>query len=403
MAKTIIIDSLTGSRTPFLRGILTRSLQNSGLPFEKAYQIASIARDELQDKAEYESLALRAMVVDLLGHEGLFECITRYSEKLPPAGQLSVIDHDGTITGFSISENKRLLVSCGLTVEESTTVIGRLIDSLKKEEKQKLLVDQIEYRIYKILHNEFGPPYDSHYLVWKEFTRSGKPLLLLLGGATGSGKSTIATEIAHSLNIIRTQSTDMLREVMRIMIPPKLIPALHTSSFNAWSTLPNVQTKENSGDKELINGFTTQAEYLSVCAEAVCSRALKERVSLILEGIHIQPSFVDKITSDSDSVVVMIMLAILKQGQLKKQIRGRGKQTPGRRAKRYLKNIDEIWSIQSYLLGEADRCEIPIVVNDDIERATREIMSIIVCQLAKTYTSTPEELFGIPIEIGEKK
>ncbi len=394
MAKTIIIDSLTGSRTPFLRGILTRSLQNSGLPFEKAYQIASTARDELGELMEFESLALREMVVDLLGREGLFECISRYSEKLPPAGQLSVIDHDGTVTVFSISESKRLLMSCGLTMEESTTVIGRLIDSLKKEEKQKLLIDQIEYRIYKILHHEFGPPYDSNYLVWKEFTRSGKPLLLLIGGATGSGKSTIATEIAHSLSIIRTQSSDMLREVMRIMIPPKLMPGLHTSSFNAWSTLPTIQEKKIPEDKELIDGFTMQAEYLSVCAEAVFSRALKERVSLILEGIHIQPSFLDKMPVDPDSVVVMVMLAVLKQGQLKKQIRGRGEKIPGRRAKRYLKSFNEIWSIQSYLLGEADRYEVPIVVNDDKERATSEIMSIVVSQLAKTFTATPEDLFG---------
>ncbi len=395
MAKTVIIDSLTGSRTPFLRGILTRSLQNSGLPFEKAYKIASIARDELLDQSEFQSLALREMVVDLLAREGLFDCVTRYSEKLLPAGQITVIDHDGSTTGFSTSENKRLLESCGLTSDEATTVMGRLVDSLKKEDKQELPVDQVEYRIYKILNNEFGPPYDANYLVWKEFIRSGKPLLLLIGGATGSGKSTIATEIAHSLNIVRTQSTDMLREVMRIMIPPKLLPALHTSSFNAWSTLPNIQDKKSPGDKVLMDGFTMQSEFISVSAEAVLSRALKERVSLILEGIHIQPGFLEKVPVASDASVVMIMLAVLKQGQLKRQIRGRGDKVPGRRAKRYLKNFDEIWSIQSYLLGEADRCEIPIVVNDDKEKATREIMGIIVSQLAKSCKSTPEELFSI--------
>ena len=32
-------------------------------------------------------------------------------------------------------------------------------------------------------------------------------------------RSTISAEIAHRLDIVRTQSTDMLREVMRLMFP----------------------------------------------------------------------------------------------------------------------------------------------------------------------------------------
>ncbi len=395
MAKTFIIDSLTGSRTPFLRGILTRSLQNSGIPFKKAYELASVARDGLVGKSEFQSLALREMVVDLLAHEGFFDCIGRYSEKFSPSGQLSIIDHDGSVTGFSTSEKRRQLESCGLSADEAAIVIGRLLDSLKKEGDLVLPLTEVEYRVYKILQNEFGPPYDANYLVWKEFMRSGKPLILLIGGATGSGKSTIATEIAHNLNIVRTQSSDMLREVMRMMIPPKLLPALHTSSFNAWKTMPNRRTTEKPSDRALLNGFTTQSELLSVSAEAVLNRALKERVSLILEGIHIQPNLLEKMPSFADATVVMVMLAVLKQGQLKKQIRGRGDHVPERRAKRYLKNFDEIWSIQSFLLSEADRCQVPIVVNDNKERALKEIMGIVVSQLAKNCTSTPEQLFGI--------
>ena len=30
----------------------------------------------------------------------------------------------------------------------------------------------------------------------------------------------------------------MLREVMRTMIPQRLLPVLHASSFNAWQELP---------------------------------------------------------------------------------------------------------------------------------------------------------------------
>ncbi len=41
MARPVVIDETEGTRFPFLRGILTRSLQEAGVPFEQAYAIAS--------------------------------------------------------------------------------------------------------------------------------------------------------------------------------------------------------------------------------------------------------------------------------------------------------------------------------------------------------------------------
>ena len=41
------------------------------------------------------------------------------------------------------------------------------------------------------------------------------PIVLLVGGATGTGKSTVATEAAHRLGITRVTSTDFIRQTMR--------------------------------------------------------------------------------------------------------------------------------------------------------------------------------------------
>ena len=396
MAKTFITDSLTGSRIPFLRGILIRSLQDCGLPFDRAFEISSQARDGLTQKTEFQSLELRELVVDLLAKAGLFDIIARYSDRSLPAEPLVVIERDGTRSGFSTSENRRFLESCGLTSEESLLVIGKLQDSLAQENRREIPAAMLGFRIYQILKNEFGPPYDHDYLVWKHFQQSGKPLLLLIGGATGSGKSTLATEIAHKLNIVRTQSTDMLREVMRIMIPQGLLPILHASSFKAWETLPRVRnTKGPPSDSQLIDGYSMQSRLLATSCEAVMTRALKERVSLILEGVHVEPGLLRNVKRGGDAVVVMIMLAVMKQGQLKRQIVGRGVQAPVRRAKRYLKHFPEIWSIQSHLLAEADRCQVPIVVNDNKDLAINKIMKIIVTSLGENFAAAAEDIFEI--------
>jgi 2-phosphoglycerate kinase len=201
----------------------------------------------------------------------------------------------------------------------------------------------------------------------------------------------MATEIAHRLGIVRTQSTDMLREVMRMLVPERLLPVLHTSSFNAWQAL---QSQPGSGDANaVVDGYRSQSELLLLPIEAVLQRALRERVSLILEGIHVHPMLLDRIQDRGDAIIVPIMLAVLKQKQLKKRLIGRGIQAPQREAERQLSHFDAIWSLQEYLLAEADRANVSIIANEDREHAIRVVLHTIIDALSKNFSSTPREAF----------
>lgn len=396
MAKTLVIDSLTGSRIPFLRGILTRSLQDSGMPFEDAYELASQVRDRLARTNKITSLEIRAMVARLLAEQGHKEIIKQYSEKLLPTGQITILAADGKASAFSKSEYRRYLVASGLGPEQARIIFDRFLDSLIKSGRTEFPAGYLDYQLYKLLLQDADQIYANNYLVWRDFQASGRPLLLLIGGTTGTGKSTIATEIAHRLDIVRTQSTDMLREVMRMMLPARLLPILHTSSFNAWQSLPKkLPDRDIVSDEILQDGFNTQAELLATTSEAVINRALRERVSLILEGVHIRPSFLERIPPETDAAVVMFMLAVLKPEQLKDYLQGRSQVARDRRAQRYLENFDSIWRVQSYLLAEADRCQVPIVINDQKDRVLAEIMRVIVSELSKNCNATPEEVFQV--------
>ena len=202
--------------------------------------------------------------------------------------------------------------------------------------------------------------------------------------------------LANRLDIVRTQSTDMLREVMRIMMPKQLMPVLHTSSFTAWTALPgNPETNHDQvSETLLVNGYRSQADLLAVAIEAVVQRALRESVSLILEGVHIHPAIVENLSKTTDAIVIPIMLGVLKRKQLQRRISGRGTDAPQRRGDRYLKHFDEIWRLQSYLLSEADHANIPIVTNSDRDKVFREIMRITIETLAQDFKSTPEAVFG---------
>ena len=64
-----------------------------------------------------------------------------------------------------------------------------------------------------------------------------RPYVILIGSASGIGKSTIAAELAKKLNIKHLVESDFIREVVRGIIGSEYAPALHSSSYNAYKTL----------------------------------------------------------------------------------------------------------------------------------------------------------------------
>jgi len=204
-----------------------------------------------------------------------------------------------------------------------------------------------------------------------------RPLILLIGGMAGSGKSSIATELAHRLGIVRIQPTDMLREVMRMMIAEPLLPPLHTSSFLAWQSLPGPHGETPTLEHRLVDGYRAQSEPVMAGCRAVLARALKERVSMIVEGVHMLPGFHRRLPPGVDATVVPVVLAVPDREQLRARFRGRGETAPDRRARRYLEHLEAIWQIQRYLLAEAARHGVPVVENDDWEAAVARILALV--------------------------
>jgi len=112
------------------------------------------------------------------------------------------------------------------------------------------------------------------------------PIVLLIGGATGTGKSTVATEIAHRLGITRVTSTDTVRQTMRAFFSQKFMPSIHYSSFEAG---PAVRIHESDEADAALLGFKEQTRNVLVGVKAVIARALEESYSLAVEGVHLVP------------------------------------------------------------------------------------------------------------------
>ncbi len=392
--KTIVINERENERVPFLRGILTHSLLNAGLTFQDAFNLASTVREQLADVPEITSEELRQRVSRLLQDEGDEEVLKQYCLPEVAPSRILVVSLSDTVSAFSRGRHARYLQSSGMKAEKAEHTTALIYNQLIKAGISSITTCELGYLTYLCLQQEVGKKAAKRYLAWSEFQRSSRPLALLICGTVGTGKSTIATEIAHLLEITRIQSTDMLREVMRMMVPRRLLPVLHLSSFSAWKALPIPLESDRDRDELVAEGYRSQVELLAVPCEAVLQRAVEECVPIILEGVHVHPDLLSRAPKNSDVITVHVTLAVLKSKELKSRLRGRGVEVPQRRAKRYLHSFDSIWSLQSYLLSEADRCDVPIITNEDKEKSILQIIQQVNTELARHFTGTAEQIFG---------
>jgi len=395
LAKTLVED-LEETRIPFLRGILIRSLQDAGLEFDEASHIASEIRNDLADTTLISTVDLNHMVIERLTSLGKENSVYRYENRNSPL-TVEVEQQCGRINPFSRLKFRNSLETIGLKSRESDDVVQMLQEHLTNKSIKTIKSRNLAMLIYRYLRqsSKLGPAVAHRWLVWHDFINSGRELIFLIGGTAGCGKSSTANMLANRLEIVRTQSTDMLREVMRTMIPEKLMPVLHQSSFTAWKGLPGrKKTKGGVPEALLVQGYRSQADLLSLAIEAVVDRATREHVSLVLEGVHVHPAFMEKLQTETDAVVIPVMLGLLKRKHLQQRIKDRSTNVPDRGAEHYLQYFDEIWRLQTYLLSEADRANIHIAVNENRDKIFSEIMRFTIATLAENFDSTPEKVFG---------
>lgn len=197
-----------------------------------------------------------------------------------------------------------------------------------------------------------------------------KGLIVLIGGTTGTGKSTVASEVAHRLGITRLTSTDFIRETMRAFFSYEEMPAIHHSSFEAGTAV-------EGGADPLIAGFVEQSRLVCVGVDAAIRRSLTEGWSMVLEGVHLVPGMVP--ASLDGASVVHVIVEISDEDAHRMHFHVRDTATGGVRAMdKYLERIDDIRRIQSFLIGCAPREGVEVVENANVEQAIESVIALAV-------------------------
>ncbi|MHA2251192.1 MAG: hypothetical protein ACXAD7_12585 [Candidatus Kariarchaeaceae archaeon] len=285
-----------------------------------------------------------------------------------PKIQVSVVTNSGNIP-FSIGYLASTLLAIGIPQDRAyrdAYSISLIVQDTEQDEFTSDEIMQLTVEWYEENDPNLAPRVD----IVRQDLEPIKPLVILLGGVTGIGKSTIAQLFAKRLGVKSVMGTDLIREVLRVTISSDLMPTLHTSSYIAYNQL---DTSFLPALSEPIVGFEEQARSVIVGVEAAIEQTIKDNEILIIEGVHLIPGLIrKKITKNQGTIAFQLVLndeeahhSRLRRRESKLQNRGT----------HYSKYFDEIREIQSYLIEQASNNNIPIIDVDNDQKALLKIIN----------------------------
>jgi 2-phosphoglycerate kinase len=286
----------------------------------------------------------------------------RHGEPLPLGGD-----------GFPYSKGMmaRALIAAGVPADRAYQLARRLELDLAERGESSVELEGLERMAKEILGADEGANATSRLRRLADLQAVDVPIIVLIGGSTGTGKSTVAAEVAHRLGITRVTSTDFIRQTMRAFFSREFMPTIHYSSFEAGLAVDDDVT----GDPA-IAGFVDQCRHVCVGVDAAVGRSLTEGWSMVLEGVHLVPGLLP--SEVAGALLVHVVIEIADEEVHRMHFHVRDAATGGIRAMdKYLDRLDDIRRVQDYVVGRARREGVPVVENANVERTIDTVIELV--------------------------
>ena len=200
-----------------------------------------------------------------------------------------------------------------------------------------------------------------------------KPYVILIGSASGIGKSTISAELAKSLKIKHLIESDFIRAVIRGIIGKEYAPALHSSSYDAYKHIRN-KSRYESYDELVSAGFDDHASYVIPGLEKIIQRAITDYDDIIIEGVHLVPGLID-IEQFIDEANIYFFILSSDEESHKERFVKRAIQI--HRGGKQLDFFKENRIIHDHLLKQAEINNVNVIETKSIEKTLEKILAII--------------------------
>jgi 2-phosphoglycerate kinase len=289
----------------------------------------------------------------------------RHSEPLPLGGEEGPPYSKGLMA--------RALMATGVGAVSAYELARQIELDLDSSGIQTVTLERVEELAVELLGEEWGRRAIQRLRRYGDLQVLDLPIILLIGGATGTGKSTVATESAYRLGITRVTSTDFVRQTMRAFFSSEFMPSIHYSSFE-------VGGRDVDEPDPLLNGFLEQTRNVLVGVRAAIDRAMQEGWSMVLEGVHLVPGMLP--ASIEGALVVPCVLAIEDERAHAAHFSTRDIDGGARAPAKYLHHLADIRTIQAHIVKRAHRYDVPVIENEGIQQAVTAVIELVLERVA---------------------
>jgi 2-phosphoglycerate kinase len=263
------------------------------------------------------------------------------------------------------------LMATGLPSERSFALAQQIEERLAARRSAEVGVDELRAVAEDVVAGAESEQVVARLRQWWRVRNLDRPLLVLLGGVTGVGKSTVATQLAGRLGISHVMATDQVRQVVRAFFSHEFMPSVHHSSFDvskAMSSLP----PDPSGT---VAGYVLQAQDIAPGLDAVVERAISDRTPMVVEGVHLLPEIPSAHLCER-ATTVRALIAVRDESEHRQHFHTRGVQTL-RAPERYLEALDRIRVLQAYLIERAEAAGVPVIEAQGLEAMLRRVLEVV--------------------------
>lgn len=271
---------------------------------------------------------------------------------------------------FSKGLMAQSLSASGLPLDRAYALARIIEERLNGRRRSPVDVTELRAVAEEVLAEHAGERAVRRFRDWQRLDRLDRPLIVLLAGTAGVGKSTLATMLANRIGLTRVIPTDAIREVLRTSFSHAILPAVHYSSFEASAAV--ALNPGRNGDSDLV-GFARQAEAVAAGVQAILERALRESVGLILEGVHLVPGMLPP-DLHRRAILVEALIVVGGREQHQAHFAQRGGQRP---AERYVRSLPQIRKLQEFLVERARAHGVPVLQNLSLDQTLGQVMDLV--------------------------
>ncbi|MHA3962885.1 MAG: hypothetical protein AM325_005020 [Candidatus Thorarchaeota archaeon SMTZ1-45] len=211
-------------------------------------------------------------------------------------------------------------------------------------------------------------------------------LVVVIEGASATGKSLIALELMHDLTATRFISTDSVRQVLRGIFSEEKYPELFCHTYQAYihrqSGSPNLEP--------IVRGFLAQCEIITPHVETMTKRIVSEGAIAVVEGVHIQPGSIQGLCPGVIEVLINPDFETHKAMFASKHAIGKLRTVTDDTIVRN-REFEATRLIQEYMMSEAEKTDVSIIPFTSYDEARKSVSALVISRVRKLLNTSDEE------------